>query len=76
MNICLYRWLLRKEGLQSHQLREWQEKALTSLGVHSKTTDGRDERDELIAKLESQILRKDKALAEASALLILQKKYS
>lgn len=65
---------LRKEGLHSHQLKEWQEKALTSLGVPSKAAEGRDERDELIANLESEILRKDKALAEASALLILQKK--
>ncbi|MBC7661236.1 MAG: transposase [Chitinophagaceae bacterium] len=65
---------LRKEGLHSHQLQEWQEQALTSLGSQVKTPDERDERDELIANLEREILRKDKALAEASALLILQKK--
>jgi transposase len=34
----------------------------------------RDERDAKIAGLERELLRKDKALAEASALLILQKK--
>ncbi len=65
---------LRKEGLHSHQLKEWQNKALTSLGVASKAGDGIDERDVLIAELEQEILRKDKALAEASALLIIQKK--
>jgi len=34
----------------------------------------KDARDETIRQLEREILRKDKALAEASALLILQKK--
>ncbi|MBC7660765.1 MAG: hypothetical protein H7249_13800 [Chitinophagaceae bacterium] len=48
--------------------------ALTSLSGLTKSPDGRDERDELTANLGLEILRKDKALAEASALLILQKK--
>jgi len=39
-----------------------------------KSRSKKDERDEKIKKLEREILRKDKALAEASALLILQKK--
>ena len=34
----------------------------------------KDARDETIRQLEREILRKDKALAQASALLILQKK--
>jgi hypothetical protein len=37
-------------------------------------TPKKDTRDETIRQLEREILRKDKALAEASALLILQKK--
>jgi transposase-like protein len=65
---------LRKEGLHSQQIKEWQDKAIASLGNLPKPLGGKDERDELIAKLEKEILRKDKALAEASTLLILQKK--
>jgi transposase len=63
---------LRKEGLHSQQLKEWQDQALTSLEGAQKPV--KDERDELIRELEKEILRKDKALAEAAALLILQKK--
>ena len=65
---------LRKEGLHSQQLKEWQDQALSSLGSPSKPSIGLDERDERIKQLEKEILRKDKALAEASTLLILQKK--
>lgn len=39
----------------------------------TRSTCAKDARDESIRQLEREILRKDKALAEASALLILQK---
>lgn len=65
---------LRKEGLHSQQLEEWRNQVLSSLTSSSKPTDAKDERDARIKELEREVLRKDKALAEASALLILQKK--
>ena len=67
---------LRQKGLHSHRLSEWRIEALKSLEGALARPRGpkRDERDVKIADLERDLLRKDKALAEASALLILQKK--
>jgi transposase-like protein len=68
---------LRKEGLHSQELSEWQEQALASLETNGKPSPSRDEFEKLqeeVKRLEREIQRKDKALAEASALLILQKK--
>jgi transposase len=69
---------LRKEGLHSQQLKEWQDQALASLAGPLKSSDGKSERErELmsqVADLEKEVARKDKALSEASTLLILQKK--
>jgi transposase len=62
---------VRREGLYSNQVTEWRAEIIE----HFETKPGfkKDERDEKIRILEREILRKDKALAEASALLILQK---
>lgn len=66
---------LRKEGLYTQNVSDWKAEALSSLKSDSKKTYlKKDERDQKIKSLEREILRKDKALAEASALLILQKK--
>ena len=66
---------LRKEGLHSHQISEWRAEILTALGPSSrKPNTVKDDRDQKIRELEQDLRRKDKALAEASALLILQKK--
>ncbi len=68
---------LRKEGLHSQELNEWQDQALASLEGFVKAGPTREEYDRLQEenkRLEREVLRKDKALAEASALLILQKK--
>lgn len=66
---------LRKEGLHSHQLESWRAEILKVLGPHGKKTNiVKDNRDQRIRELEQDLNRKDKALAEASALLILQKK--
>lgn len=65
---------LRKEGLHSQQLDEWRSQVLASLESSPKRAAVKDERDERIKQLEREVLRKDKALAEASVLLILQKK--
>lgn len=63
---------LRKEGLHSHQINGWRADVLAALVTSRKP--GRDDRDQRIRELEKDLSRKDKALAEASALLILQKK--
>ena len=67
---------LRKEGLHSQQLKEWQEQALSSLESTSRPSPSHEEYERLLKENKNQareILRNDKALAEASALLILQK---
>ncbi len=65
---------LRKEGLYSNQVIDWRAQFVENFEPKVKLK--RDERDDKIRALEREILRKDKALAEASALLILQKKVS
>lgn len=65
---------LRREGVYSHQITEWRAEILTHLAT--RPTSKKDARDETIRQLERELLRKDKALVEASALLILQKKSS
>ena len=64
---------LRREGLHSYQLEEWRAEILKALGTQ-KAKSVKDDRDQKIRELEQDLRRKDKALAEASALLILQKK--
>lgn len=67
---------LRREGLFSQQLDEWK-KEFISLANSSSTKSSKpakDDRNQKIKSLERELLRKDKALAEATALLILQKK--
>lgn len=61
---------LRGEGLHETTLREWRAAALEGLGPQ------RPQRSEQkrVRELEKELRRKDKALAEAAALLILQKK--
>ena len=63
---------LRREGLYSHQITAWRAEVIEHFAT--RPTPKKDARDETIRQLEREILRKDKALAEASALLILQKK--
>lgn len=69
---------LRKKGLHSHHLVEWREEALSEA---AKRPPGRPKKDpklaaaeEKIKQLERELRRKDRALAEQTALLILQKK--
>ena len=58
--------------MYSHQIMAWRAEILAHFAT--RPTREKDARDETIRQLEREILRKDKALAEASALLILQKK--
>jgi transposase-like protein len=64
---------LRKEGLHQAQLEEWSATARSSLSVRkgSKKPSAESKR---IRELERELRRKEKALAEAAALLILKKK--
>lgn len=64
---------LRREGLHEAQLREWREAAEKALASSSKKRKPSAE-DKRIKALEKDLRRKEKALAEASALLILKKK--
>lgn len=61
---------LRREGLHEATLRQWRAAALEGLGPQRAT---RSEQRR-VQELEKQLRRKDKALAEAAALLVLQKK--
>lgn len=67
---------LRREGLHEAQLEAWREAALEAL--QPTTTSGRTAKGasdaRRIRELEKQLRRKEKALAEAAALLVLSKK--
>ena len=66
---------LRREGVQADHIEMWREKMQKSL--EPENPDKRSERGELIYKilgLEKDLSRKDKALAEAAAIIILKKK--
>jgi transposase-like protein len=72
---ALHAWC-REKGLFAHQLQTWREAFLA--GSEPLTRDSRSAVRELQSKndlLERQLRRKDKALAEAAALLVLQKKF-
>ena len=66
---------LRREGVHADHIEMWRGKMQKSLEVESQ--DKRSERGELVYKildLEKELSRKDKALAEAAAIIILKKK--
>lgn len=67
----------REKGVFAHQLAEWK----AAFCSQTKRSDHREDAAELRAlkaenqRLERELRRKEKALAEAAALLVLQKKY-
>lgn len=65
---------LRKNGLHSNQLAEWRSSFLDSVNKPKVNFLKKDDRDLKIKDLEKNLRKKDAALAEVSALLILQKK--
>jgi transposase-like protein len=67
----------REQGLFVHQLEQWKADFCRQGGASEKRGETRalHTLKAEIHSLESQILRKDKALAEAAALLVLQKKF-
>jgi transposase-like protein len=66
--------LLRREGLHEANIEQWRqtvtEAALSALGGRKQ----RSAEQKKVRQLERELQRKDKALAEAAALLVLQKK--
>jgi transposase-like protein len=76
--------LLRKEGLHEAQLKEWREVAAGALSQSAETassgplTAGQRRRlaasERRVKELERELRRKEKALAETAALLVLEKK--
>lgn len=70
---------LRKKGLHSHHIEQWKKEALSDAANKKKA--GRPRKDPELVSLEKEnkelkrdLRRKDKALAEQTALVILQKK--
>jgi transposase len=69
--------LLRREGLHKVQLDAWRsavEGALSASPTSASSKKKASQESKRIAALERELRRKDKALAEAAALLVLQKK--
>lgn len=65
---------LRREGLHEVQLQEWTKAAVASLSSPRASTRRATSAERRILELERELERKDKALAEVTALLVLQKK--
>ncbi len=70
--------LLRREGLHETQLKEWVEAvnvaALASLAPAKRSRSKRTPEQKRIDELEKELTRKEKALAEVTAILVLKKK--
>jgi len=64
----------RERGVFIHQLEQWKADFCSTSGTSEKRHETRALQAE-IHSLERELLRKDKALAEAAALLVLQKKF-
>lgn len=64
---------LRRHGLHAEHLEQWRVQATDALGTKPKRR-GRSAEQKRIRKLERELARKEKALAEAAALLVLKKK--
>lgn len=62
---------LREKGLYGAQIEGWRQEMLRALGGKPKKG---DEKDRRIRDLEGELRRKEKALAETAALLVLKKK--
>jgi transposase-like protein len=65
--------VLRREGLHEADLAEWRSAAMLGLGGGAKPSSGSADARR-VRELEKELRRKEKALAEAAALLVLQKK--
>ena len=66
---------LRKKGVHSDHLTKWNEEIKTTMSEPSKEKKEIQALKEELIKAHREIKKKDKALAEAAALLVLKKKY-
>ena len=65
---------LRRRGLHEAQIKEWRKTILSGLEKPPARPSKRSPEARRVKTLEKELQRKDKALAEAAALLVLQKK--
>ena len=65
---------LRREGLHETQLTAWRAAAEAALGAAARPRPGGSPEAQRIRELERELRRKDTALAETAALLVLKKK--
>jgi transposase len=66
---------LRKNGIHSAQLEQWRKDAMAGLGAPPRQPSGKQSPEsKKIRELERELRRKDAALAETAALLVLKKK--
>jgi len=67
---------LRQKGLHVSNLKQWRQEMIGGLQCQTvnKKAKGKSEEARLIQQLERELHRKDKALAETAALLVLKKK--
>lgn len=65
-----------EKGVSLSELSSWRDIALSSIDTSSNGVISKAEHDSEVAALKGELLRKEKALAEAAALLLLQKKTS
>lgn len=72
-DVELGEWLRRK-GVLEAELREWRETAMSGFKTKAQQRADKAADAKQIRQLERELARKDKALAEAAALLVLQKK--
>ena len=63
---------LRRRGVHEEQLRQWESAAVDSL--RGRKAPGKSAESRRVKELERELRRKEKALAEAAALLVLRKK--
>jgi transposase-like protein len=65
---------LRSKGLHEAQLQQWQEQMLSGLNPAPAQRGKKAPETKRVRELEKELRRKDKALAETAALLVLKKK--
>jgi len=65
---------LREKGLHSVHLERWQQEFVEAYASRKKKTRGGDPRQKRIKELEDDLSKKNRALAETAALLVLKKK--
>lgn len=69
----LGRWL-REKGLHEAQLKRWEQEIESALAAQEERPARDREHERQLKELEREVRRKDKALAEMSALIVLKKK--